>query len=125
MTTEKKTNPPTTTQERIALERFGCRITRTVIAVFHARRSAKQKEFFVAPQIAEYHELNPKDLNWALGRLEGQLIETLEARRGRFRRIRLMPEFEYSATGDELADETTDEEKVTIDIADVMSRLKS
>jgi len=120
----KKTYSPTATQERIALERFGDRITRAVIAVFHARRSAKQEEFFVAPQIAEMHGLNPKDLNWALGRLEGRLIETLEARRGRFRRIRLNPEFEHSATSGELSGGTPDVERITIDTDDVMSRLK-
>lgn len=75
--------------ERDALVAFGDRKARAILAVFMARRSAKRNEFFVARSIAERFGLGVRDLNWALDKLEGELVETVESRKGRFRVIRL------------------------------------
>lgn len=85
---------PSWVAERVALREYGDRKTRAILAVFLARRSAHKEIFFVAPSIAQLHNLSASDLNWALDRLEGDVLETRESRRGKFRTIRLLPRFE-------------------------------
>jgi len=120
--------------ERRALREFGDRRTRAILAIFVARRSAKRREFFVHPSIAQLHGLNPSDLNWALDKLEGDMVETLESRNGRFRTIRLMARFEEierecatrnRGRGRICRRSNPDEERVTFDKGDLLERLSS
>lgn len=85
---------PTLKAEREALRTAGDRKTRAITAVFHARRSARATEFFVPPHIARLHGLSPSDLNWALDRLERVVVETVEKRQGKWRILRLLPQYE-------------------------------
>lgn len=80
--------------ERDALRLFGDRKTRAILAIYHARRSAKRQEFFVHPDIASLNGLKPADLNWALDKLEGVLIETITSKSGKYRLLRLLPQYE-------------------------------
>lgn len=115
--------------ERDAIRFLGERKTRAILAIFHARRSARKAEFFVHPDIAKRWGLSPADLNWALDRLDGKLMETLDSKNGRFRIIRLLPQFEESAastaSGNKRPDSLLppDEEPVEIDHEEVMARV--
>lgn len=80
--------------ERDALTQYGDRKTRAILAVFTARRSSKKKEFFVSPHIARHFNLSARDLYWALDKLEGELVRTLDSKTGKFRLLSLMPEWE-------------------------------
>ncbi|MDB4759250.1 hypothetical protein OAF99_02805 [Akkermansiaceae bacterium] len=119
------TNGPSLAQEHAALEQWGDRKTRTILAVFHARRLAKSLEFFVSPKVAEFHNLKPKDLNWGLERLEGKLTITVEQRKGRFRRLRLLPCYEASTTNyiKPTINDSCDEEQIVVDTAAVLARV--
>lgn len=68
--------------ERDLVIEFGDRRTRAIFAVVAARRSAGTPEFFVAPGIVTLYRLSPRDLNWALGALEGVLTVTDNAIKG-------------------------------------------
>lgn len=94
----KTTSPrsPSWVAERDALRELGDRKTRTILAVYLARRSARRLHFFVHPDLAKLYGLSPSDLNWALDRLEGELVETLGSKKGRYRKLRLIPDFENS-----------------------------
>ena len=116
--------------ERDALRLFGDRRSRAILAIYHARRSAKRQEFFVHPDIARVNGLSPADLNWALDRLEGVLIVTTESRKGGYRLLKLLPQFEEVA-GKPASDDpqtgrvslpTPDEEQVIIDTEAVLAR---
>jgi hypothetical protein len=85
---------PSWVVERDALRLFGDRKSRAILAIYHARRSAKKSEFFVHPDIAKLNGLSPSDLNWALGELEGKLVETVKSKQGRYRTLRLLSQFE-------------------------------
>lgn len=76
------------------MREFGDRRTRAVLAVFTSRRSARSEVFFVPPQIAKLYRLSPRDLCWALGVLEGSLLQAVGTTKGKFRKIRLLPEWE-------------------------------
>jgi hypothetical protein len=89
---------PSWVTERDVLREFGDRKTRAILAIFLARRSAKNQEFFVHPSIAALHGLNSSDLNWTLDKLEGAVVETLESRNGKYRMLRLLPRFEEMET---------------------------
>jgi hypothetical protein len=80
--------------ERDALRLFGDRRSRAILAIYHARRSANRQEFFVHPDIAGVNGLSPADLNWALDKLEGVLIETLMSKSGKYRLLQLLPQYE-------------------------------
>ncbi len=80
--------------ERDALRTLGDRKARAMLAVFTARRSARNEVFFVPPQIADLYGLKPRDLCWALNALEGALLTTIGAAKGKFRMIRLLPKWE-------------------------------
>lgn len=84
--------------EREAMRLFSDRLSRTILAVYHARRSAQSEEFFVPPQIAKLNRLTPTDLNWALDKLEGKLLSTVNRKKGKWRKVRLLPEFEKEVT---------------------------
>ncbi len=126
--TSKASHPsaksPSLAVEREAIRQFGDRRSRAILAVFHARRCAQQTEFFVSPQIARLNRLSPTDLNWALDKLEGEVVETLEKKNGKWRVLRLLPEFEQAETApsraphpglDATADLQPDEERVVYD----------
>ena len=120
---------PSWVVERDAIRLFGDRKTRAILAIYQARRSAKKSEFFVHPNIARDNKLRPSDLNWALDHLEGKLMETLDSKNGRFRIIRLLPQFEESAastaSGNKLPYSLLfpDEEPVEIDHEEVKARV--
>jgi hypothetical protein len=121
---------PSWIAERDALLLFGDRKTRAIIAIYHALRSAKKAEFFVHPDIAKRWSLSPADLNWALDRLEGKLVETVGSTKGRYRMMRLVTQFEETASSSGSHPEksspspvTLGEERVEIDTAAVMARL--
>lgn len=80
--------------ERDILIRHGDRRTRAILAIMAARRSSGRQIFFVAPHIAEFFDLAPRDLNWALDALDGTVVQTLNSRQGKFRRMSLLPEWE-------------------------------
>lgn len=80
--------------ERDALKEYGDRKSRAILAIFTARRSSGKKEFFVSPHIADLYNLTPRDLNWALNKLDGIFINTIESKPGKFRLICLTPEWE-------------------------------
>lgn len=134
-TTPKKCVPPSSPKspswivEREAIRLFGDRKTRAILAIYHARRSARKAEFFVHPDIAKRWDLSPPDLNWALDRLDGKLVETLDSKNGRFRIIRLLPQFEEATastgSGSKRPDSLLfpDEEPVEIDHEEVMARV--
>lgn len=131
-----KASPPTPKSpswvvEWEAIRQFSDRISRAIIAIFHARRCAQTAEFFVSPQIARLNRLSPTDLNWALDKLEGKVVEALRKKNGKWRVIRLLPQFEQArmaipgathpsqeATGALQPDE--DEERVVCDQEDVI-----
>lgn len=85
---------PSWISERDALRLFGDRKTRGILAIFAARRSARRTEFFVHPKIASLFDLSSNDLSWVMDRLEGKLVEVTSSRRGKYRRMRLLPAFE-------------------------------
>ena len=85
---------PSWIAERDALRLLGDRRSRAILAIYHARRSAKRQEFFIHPDIAKVNGLKPADLNWALDRLEGVLIVTSKSRKGGYRLLKLLPQFE-------------------------------
>ena len=119
-------SPPSWIVERDAIRHFGDRKTRAILAIYHARRSARKAEFFVHPDIAKRWGLSPADLNWAIDRLDGKLMETLDSKNGRFRIIRLLPQFEEStASGNKRPDSllSPDEEPLEIDHEEVMARV--
>lgn len=109
--------------ERDALRKCADRKSRAILAIFHARRCAKTVEFFVPPQIAKLNGLTPGDLNWALDRLEGLLVKALGKKKGEWRIIQLLPEFEAAAVDSSSRGRkngsgsqfSSDEEKVTLD----------
>ena len=113
--------------ERDALKEFGDRKARAILAIFTARRSSGKKEFFVPPHIAELYHLTPRDLNWAFKKLEGQITDTSGSRKGKFRHVRLTPEWEDRETGGgdmanrQASSDGSDEELVVID-KDVVTR---
>ena len=118
--------------ERDAIRLFGDRKTRAILAIYHARRSARKTEFFIHPDIANVNLLSPSQLNWALNELEGVMIETLDSKKGRYRTIRLLPQFEDAAAESEGGVTTkvsipipavAGEERVHIDTAEVLARL--
>jgi hypothetical protein len=118
--------------ERDAIRLFGDRKTRAILAIYHARRSAKKAEFFVHPDIAKVNGLSPSQLNWALGELEGVLIETLDSKKGRYRTIRLLPQFDDAVADSEggaaakvsiPSPAVAGEERVHIDTAEVLAGL--
>ena len=80
--------------ERDMLSKFGDRRSRAILAILAARRSSGRKEFFVPPQIAELFHITPRDLCWALDDLEGKVTETLGSIQGKFRKVRLLDEWE-------------------------------
>lgn len=80
--------------ERNVLREVGDRRTRAVLAIFHARRSARKETFFVPPQIAAIYRLKPADLCWALDALDGVVVETVGTTKGKFRTVRLLPRWE-------------------------------
>lgn len=80
--------------ERKAIAKHGGLISRAIMAIFHARCTAGVYVFCVTPDHAKLYSLSPTQLNWALSRLEGSLIVTIEAKRGGPRLIRLFPEWE-------------------------------
>jgi hypothetical protein len=86
--------------ERDVLREFGDRRTRAILAILTARRSARSVDFFVPPHIANLFHLAPKDLCWALQKLEGVLVNTVTSTKGRFRKVRLAPRWEQRV-GDE------------------------
>lgn len=97
----------------------------------HSRRCACNEEFFVGPQIAKLNDLSPSDLNWALDRLEGQVVTTQSRLRGKFRRLRLLPHFEskvMECSGRNAASPSAipkghpDEERVYVDTDEVLAR---
>jgi hypothetical protein len=83
--------------ERDILSELGDRRTRAILAILMARRCAGVRDFFVPPQIAARFSLSPRDLSWALRSLDGQLVETVGATKGKFRRLRLLPAWEERA----------------------------
>jgi len=80
--------------ERDLLCQFGDRRTRAILAIMMARRSAQTTEFFVPPEIADRFGLTARDLCWAYNDLEGKLLKTITSTKGKFRRVRLLPEVE-------------------------------
>lgn len=80
--------------ERDILRELGDRRTRAVLAILTARRSSGCLEFFVPPHIATLFRLSPKDLCWALKDMDGTLLRTVGSTKGKFRKIRLLPEWE-------------------------------
>lgn len=94
----RKSTPISWIVERDALLQFGDRRTRAILAIFASRRGAGKPVFFVPPHIAEYFRLTPRDLFWAHSELEGKLLETIGSKRGKFRRVRLLPEWEERET---------------------------
>lgn len=124
---------PSWIAERDALRLFADRKTRAILATYHARRSAKRQEFFVHPHIANLYGLKPADLNWALDKLEGVLLETTKSRKGGYRMLKLLPQFE-EAVGKPASDGpqagrvsvlgAQDEERVIIDTEAVLARIK-
>jgi len=80
--------------ERDMLRQFGDRRTRAILAIVTSRRSARTCKFFVPPHIAELYRLTSRDLCWAFKQLEGEILDTVESTKGRFRRIRLLPGWE-------------------------------
>ena len=115
---------PSLVAEWDALRLFGDRTSRVILAIFHARRCAQTEEFFVAPHIAKFNNLSPKDLNWALDRLERKLVVTRSSKKGKWRMIRLLPQFEEAVRttaiqgtwAQEAADDLqANEERVTYD----------
>ena len=84
--------------ERDILSELGDRRTRAILAIVMARRCAGLPVFFVPPHIATRFLLSPHDLSWALRSLDGQLVETVGSTKGKFRRLRLLPEWEKRAT---------------------------
>lgn len=93
----RKSVPPTTISwitERDILRELGDRRTRAVLAILTARRSSGCLEFFVPPHIATLFRLSPKDLCWALKDMDGTLLRTVGSTKGKFRKIRLLPEWE-------------------------------
>lgn len=121
---------PSWIAERDALRLFGDRKSRAILAIYHARRSAKKTEFFVHPDITKRWNLSPTDLNWAVDKLEGKLVVTIGSKKGRYRMLRLLPQFEETAssTGSHPERSSTSpvplgEERIEIDIAAVMARL--
>ncbi|MDQ8191574.1 hypothetical protein [Roseibacillus persicicus] len=85
---------PSWAVEREAIRLYSDRVSRAILAVYHARRTAQSEEFFVAPQIAKLNRLSPADLNWALDKLEGKVMTTVSSKKGRWRTIRLLPHLE-------------------------------
>lgn len=125
---------PSLDAERTALRLFGDRTTRAILAVFHARRCAQGKEFFVPPHIAKLNGLSPSDLSWALGKLEGKLVVTQYSEKGKWRMLRLVPEFEEDFAQGTIQDNRRhvgtgkvrpDEERVVFDKADILRRAAS
>ena len=87
-------------------------------------------EFFVHPDIAKVNGLSPGQLNWALDRLQGSLIETVESKSGQYRTIRLLPQYENAiaeskdcAAAKSLPPTTPDEERIIIDTEAVLARI--
>jgi hypothetical protein len=73
---------------------FGDRRSRAILAAMAARRSSGRQVFFVAPHIAEYFGLTPRDLHWALDALEDIVVQTVGSKQGKFRKIRLLSKWE-------------------------------
>lgn len=128
------TKSPSWIAERDALRLFGDRKTRAILALFHARRSARAEEFFVPPHIAKLNNLSPGDLNWALDKLEGKLVVTRGSKRGKWRMLRLLPELEEAFTKPAPQEArrdggagklSSDEERVVFDKADILRRAAS
>ncbi len=116
--------------ERDAIRDFGDRKTRAILAIYHAQRSAKRQEFFVHPDIARVNGLSPADLNWALDKLEGVLIETLTSKSGKYRLLRILPQYEQAA-GEPSAETqfvsctvSPGEERVFIDTDTVLANIR-
>lgn len=114
--------------ERDALVEYGDRKTRAVLAIFTARRSAKKEEFFVSPHIARHFKLSTRDLNWALDKLEGCLVRTSDSRSGKFRSLKLMPEWEAREQGKSKAapgsSHAEDGELLVVDKEKIMKQLE-
>lgn len=83
--------------ERDILSELGDRRTRAILAILMARRCAGVPVFFVPPHIAARFSLSPQDLSWALRSLDGQLVQTVRSTKGKFRHLRLLPEWEERA----------------------------
>jgi hypothetical protein len=125
------TKSPSWITERDAIRLFGDRKSCAILAIYHARRSARAEEFFVHPHIAKLWGLSAADLNWALDKLDGKLVETIHSKSGRYRTLRLLPQFEDtdSKASDSYPKKlpstlvAPDEERVEIDTAKVMALL--
>lgn len=121
---------PSWIAERDALHLFSDRKARAILAIYHARRSARKTEFFVHPDITKRWSLTPTDLNWALDRLEGKLVETIGSKKGRYRMLRLLPQFEEASSSYASRPERSPtspvplgDKRIEIDIAAVLARL--
>jgi len=120
--------------ERDSLRLWGDRKARAILAIFHARRCARKEEFFVHPDIAKRNGLTPSDLNWALNKLEGKLLETVKSQNGMYRVIRLLPQFEAvedgpgeqsRQSGPRASYAVPEEERVQFSDEDILARVHS
>ena len=72
---------------------FGSTLDRTIGAVLMAARLSKKEVFFVGRGARKRFGLSPNMLNKGLNRLEREsVLETVESKKGRYRRIRLLPQ---------------------------------